>query len=70
MNLEILNIKEKIIFQKLDILKDKWNYNELSHNHYLPFKYVINNPNLQWNFIRFSYNPNITLPAAKYSRFL
>jgi hypothetical protein len=54
-------IKENIINEKLDILKDKWNYQNLSSNKYLPINYVLNNPNLQWNFIRFSYNPNITL---------
>jgi hypothetical protein len=53
-------IKEQIIIEKLNFLKDKWNYNELSYNIYLPFKYVIDNPELSWNFNKLSYNSNIT----------
>jgi hypothetical protein len=61
--------EENIIIEKLDILKNKWNYKQLSNNKKIIFKYVIDNPELRWDYNILSSNPNITLPAAKYFRF-
>jgi hypothetical protein len=68
MNLKIKNIKEQIIIKKLDFLKDKWNYYQLSYNEKVPFKFILNNLELPWDFTNLSGNKKITFPAAKYSR--
>jgi hypothetical protein len=63
-----MNIKENIIIKRLDILKNKLNYSFLSCNKYLPFNYVLKNPELPWDYYNLTYSKNITLPAAKYFR--